>query len=388
MFLDITRRRNPQLIEYAAWLHRRRSIPANTFVIDADSVSANAGELARAGAETGIELYVMTKQFGRNPELCRRIVDSGLDRFVAVDVEEARSLWSAGFRVAHVGHLVAVPRYDVEEVVRRGPGLVTVYAPEQARYIDTVAEALGADQRLLLRMYDPALEYHHCQHGGFTLDSLSHELPGLLDLGNVTIAGVTTHPCLTNAGTASPKLKLLQSAREVIHAHTGADVEINAPGVTTATTLPLLATHGVTSAEPGSALTGSTPLHAENPDMPEVPAVVYVTEVSHTFGDRVFVFGGGFYARGRQRGAFVGSDPEEIAASAALDAVASPPEAIDYYGELDGTGRDDIAVGDSVVYAFRNQIFVNRSHVAIVDGLAGSAPRVEGLYDSLGHRTA
>ena len=41
-------------------------------------------------------------------------------------------------------------------------------------------------------------------------------------------------------------------------------------------------------------LTGTTPLHVSD-DLPEAPAVVYLTEVSHLSGGEAFCFGGGLY---------------------------------------------------------------------------------------------
>ena len=55
-----------------------------------------------------------------------------------------------------------------------------------------------------------------------------------------------------------------------------------------------LAEAGATQVEPGHGLTGTTPLHAVE-DLPELPAVVYVSEVSHLHGGEAYCFGGGLY---------------------------------------------------------------------------------------------
>ena len=47
----------------------------------------------------------------------------------------------------------------------------------------------------------------------------------------------------------------------------------------------MLAAAGATQIEPGHGLTGTTPLHAVE-DLPETPAVVYLSEVSHLIGAR------------------------------------------------------------------------------------------------------
>src|SRR5690606_11719632 len=125
-------------------------------------------------------------------------------------------------------------------------------------------------------------------------------------------------------------------------------------------TVDVLAEAGATIVEPGSCLTGHTPQHAVS-DEPEVPAMVYVTEVSHQLDGRTYALAGGLYPRSRARTALVfsgGATPVE--ARVELD----PPEAIDYYGTLHAAS-DAVSVGDSVVYAFRSQVFVSRCFVAV-----------------------
>ncbi|MCW2643267.1 MAG: putative amino acid racemase [Dactylosporangium sp.] len=387
MFLSITQQRNPSLVEYASWLHHRQEVAPNTYVIDADTVAENARLTAEAGARNGLVLNVMTKQYGRTPRVSQLIRDAGLTRFVAVDIDEARVLWRAGLWVAHVGHLVGCSAYDLTEVLEHRPAVVTVFDVEQARRLDRAAGELGVRQNLLLRLYDPELGYYPGQHGGFSLADLQAALPALAQLENVRVAGVTAHPTLmfdydTGTGGRTDKLDLLRAGAAVVAEATGESVEINAPGVSCIATMGLLRAEGVTSAEPGSALTGTTPLHAFG-EQPEVPAIVYVSEVSHSFGRRVFTFGGGFYARGHVKGAALARDGKMPATY--LPAVDLPAEAIDYYGELTLADGVEVRTGDTAIYAFRNQVFVTRARVAVVEGLhSGSQPRITGVYDSRG----
>lgn len=53
MFLDLTIKRNPALIKAAAELHQSGKIPANTYVIDLDTVLENAGHIVKKSEETG-----------------------------------------------------------------------------------------------------------------------------------------------------------------------------------------------------------------------------------------------------------------------------------------------------------------------------------------------
>ena len=55
-----------------------------------------------------------------------------------------------------------------------------------------------------------------------------------------------------------------------------------------------LAAAGATQVEPGHGLTGTTALHIFE-DLPERPAAVYLTEVSHHYGGKAYCFGGGLY---------------------------------------------------------------------------------------------
>ncbi|MCW3041339.1 MAG: alanine racemase domain protein, partial [Solirubrobacterales bacterium] len=154
---------------------------------------------------------------------------------------------------------------------------------------------------------------------------------------------------------------------------------LNAPSATCSATVAMLAAAGATHVEPGSCLTGQTPLHAVS-DEPELPAMIYVSEVTHALGDTVFTLGGGFYPRSRAAKALIygRSASEPIKARAELD----PPDAIDYYGNLhvDDADPSAVHVGDTVVYAFRAQVFVSRCFVAVVEGV-GTNPTVVGLFD-------
>jgi predicted amino acid racemase len=114
------------------------------------------------------------------------------------------------------------------------------------------------------------------------------------------------------------------------------DVEINAPGTTSTQVLQLLAGGGATQVEPGHGLTGSTPLHAVA-ELPEGPAMLYLTEVSHLYQGRAYCFGGGLYIdpvfAPYPLKAFVGHDPDGALAHP-IDVSIPEPAMIDYYGQL------------------------------------------------------
>jgi predicted amino acid racemase len=390
VFLEATQKYNPELIEAAIDLHRARRIPPNTFVIDLDSVSENAARIATAGRDHDVGLFAMTKQFGRNPVVARAVADAGIDSFVAVSVDEARRLWQEGLRVGHVGHLVGCSRYDIDEVVEHDPDFVTVYSVEQAEWISAARTNAGrGPQRVLLRMYDDDGFFYPGQAGGFVLRALGEAWERLAKLDGITVAGVTAHPCLyysydDGTGGPTPNLELLVRSTSALKFLGLGDAEINAPGVTCCATIPVLKENGATFAEPGSSLTGSTPLQAFS-EQPERPAMVYVTEVSHKLDERVFVFGGGFYARGHVKEAIVVGD-DRGAVPVRLTAEPLTAEAIDYYGTLRATEAESESVraGDTAVYAFRTQIFVKQSSVAVVGGVRDGSPSLLGLFGSQG----
>ncbi|MCW2736853.1 alanine racemase [Nocardioides sp.] len=384
MFLDVTRRRNPLLIEAAVDLHRAGRIPSNCYVIDIDTVAANARTVSTAANAHGLVSYQMTKQFGRNPLVAQAVARNGIERVVAVEFEEARLLHSRGLLIGHLGHLTQVPVGEMRLALEMQPQFITVFGLEQAEQLSRAAVELGVEQSVLLRVHRDGDTYYAAQRGGVPTERIVEVASHVQDLPGIEVAGVTSFPCVlfnegtgafeltSNVATMSDALGRLRDA--------GLDVSVlNAPSASSSATVGMLADAGATHVEPGSCLTGQTPLHAVS-DEPEVPAMIYVSEVTHDLGDTVFTLGGGFYPRSRAAKALIfgrGSH-HPVEARVELD----PPEAIDYYGNLrvDASDRRAVHVGDTVVYAFRAQVFVSRCFVAVIEG-ADSTPSVVGVFD-------
>jgi hypothetical protein len=61
-----------------------------------------------------------------------------------------------------------------------------------------------------------------------------------------------------------------------------------------------------------------------------------------------------------------------------------PPEAIDYYGMIDASGRVKPKIGDTVVFGFRPQVFFTRGYVVGVSGIGSDRPVAEAVHDSHG----
>lgn len=385
MFLAATCRRNPALIAAAAELHRSAAIPANCYVVDLDAVGANTRALSSAAANHGLDILQMTKQFGRNPLVAHAVLANGIGRAVAVDIDEAHLLRAAGIPIGHLGHLVQVPGAELGETMRAlVPEQLTVFSAEQAERVGAAADELGSTQPVLLRVRADNDFQFATQAGGVHIDDLRQAVERITTIAGVRFAGITSFPCIqwdsaVQKLAATPNLATLVRARELLGAQGLGGLIVNAPGANCCATMATVAEAGVTQVEPGSALIGATPLHAIC-DQPEIPAMVYVTEVSHTLGSSTYVVGGGFYARSCAAGALV------YTAAGAVRAHVKPSPAgeIDYYGALSVPGSSRVRAGDSVVYSFRSQVFVTRAAVAVVTGI-GSTPRVEGIYDARGN---
>jgi predicted amino acid racemase len=144
----------------------------------------------------------------------------------------------------------------------------------------------------------------------------------------------------------------------------------------------MLAAAGATQVEPGHALTGTTPPHAFS-DLPEEPAVLYVSEVSHHAGGRAYCFGGGLYVDPvfppYEMKALV-ADREGEDAYDLVSAEVPPPSAIDYYGMLTPMGRRRLVAGSTVIFGFRVQAFVTRAPVVGLVGISQGDPRLTSAW--------
>lgn len=119
MFLEQTQHRNPALIEGAQELHKRGEIEPDTYVIDLDTVDANARAVAETAAEHTVEPWFVVKQVGRNPLLSGTFTRS-IPRAAAIDVREARTLLRSGAQLGNVGRLVQIPRRALRSLISAG----------------------------------------------------------------------------------------------------------------------------------------------------------------------------------------------------------------------------------------------------------------------------
>lgn len=384
MFLQALEKQNPALIDAAYLLWQQGKIVPDSYVIDVDQLLENARLLVAQAQRFGIKLYIMGKQFGRNPLLYRRLLEAGCDGIVAVDYKEVRQLYRHSLPVAHLGHLVQPPTAMLPEIIRQQPQVITVYSLEKIVQIATEAVKQQRTQSLLLKVYQIGDLLYSGQESGFHLD----ELPGLLakitPLSGVRVVGVTHFPCLlfdTERQRTQPTVNLatLVSAKAILQQQGITVEQLNAPSASSYSTLPLLAQHGVTHAEPGHAFTGTLPANQQGTE-PEKVAILYLSEISHHFNQNSYCFGGGYYRRGNLKQALI-IDQEQRHYADILPLEAS---SIDYCLGLAGEAK----VGSAVIMSFRTQIFVTRSDVVLVQGIQSQQPRVLGIYNSQGDRLA
>ncbi len=383
MFLDALVRRNPAFVSAAIRLQQQGAIPAAAFVLDLDAVEANARLISQEAARVGVEAFAMTKQVGRHPALIAAVQRGGIDAGVAVDMECVRALRDAGMRMGHVGHLVQVPRNDAAEAAAAEPANWTVFDEIKAAEVAAAAHAAGREQALLARIVADGDTFYNGHEGGFPADDVLRVADAIDGLPGARFGGITTFPALLydhdrRVVVPTPNLGTLQRAVERLRGAGRTDVRINGPGTTAAGVLATLAAAGVTQVEPGHGLTGTTPLHAVR-DEPELPAALYVSEISHHHGGRAYCYGGGFYIDPvfppYPVHALVSRDGD-VSSALRVEADLPPPAMIDYYGMLHEDRGVRLEAGMSAVFGFRIQAFFARAPVVAVAGVASGAPRV------------
>jgi predicted amino acid racemase len=394
VFIERLRRLNPSLVRDAMRLHQGGDLLANTYIIDTATMTANTRVIRAEADRLGLSLYAMAKQFGRNRDACDAVVDGGIEACVAVDVQCMEAVARSRMRIGHVGHLVQPHRGAEDAVIAARPEVVTVFHEEIAQRLGAAARRAGVEQAVLLRVVAPGDRFYFGHGGGFSLDGIEDQAGRVDALEGLRVGGVVSFPALlADAGSqrlvTTPNLATVVEAAERLR-RAGFEIEqINAPGTTSSGALQLLADAGATHVEPGNGLHGTTPLMIFDDDAPEVPAIVYVTEVSHFDGDDAYVFGGGLYVD-KVLGeyglrAFCGRD--EAILDRVYPAEMAPDGAIHYYAVLHLPERHDVRVGDTAVFCFRPQVFVTRARTrALLRSHDGSA-RLGDPYDANDGRT-
>ena len=297
MFLKALRTRNRAFLEAAVALHQAGRVPAGAYLLDLDTMTGNAQLMSAEAGRLGLDVLAMTKQIGRNPPALNALRAGGIDRFVAVDMACARPICAHGHRLAHLGHLCQIPRHEAAEAAAMRPDYWTVFNEEKAAEAAEAAGAQGHEQALIARIQTPGDTFYSGHEGGFDAGAVEAVADVLDRTPGGRFAGLTTFPALLfdeGSGEArpTPNLATLHAAASRLAREGRQDIVINAPGTTSAHVMAALADGGATQVEPGHGLTGTTPLHART-ELPERPAMLYLTEVSHFHQGRAYCFGGG-----------------------------------------------------------------------------------------------
>ncbi|GEK92151.1 YhfX family PLP-dependent enzyme [Alkalibacterium kapii] len=382
MFLEMVKKRNPELIDFAVSLHQRGIILPDTYVIDLDKIKENAEKMVKKADSLGIELYFMTKQIGRNPKIAETIIEAGIKKAVVVDFREAEIMMENNIPIGNVGHLVQLPTHFIKKIIIYGVDYITVYSMEKLRQVNRVAEELNIKQKIMLRIIDDNDSLYPGQYGGFQLDKLREKLKTMRSFEYCEIAGLTSFPCILydkdiKDFKLTHNVQTLLKAKKMMENNGFNIVDMNVPSATSIKTLPLIEEIQGTQGEPGHALSGTSPMHADI-ELEEKPAYVYVSEISHNSSNSAFVFGGGYYARGNLENVLIDKEGKRTQSKVKP----FPSDNIDYYLEINGKQT----VGATAIMAARTQIFVTRSQVALVKGLNSNNPELVGIYTSQGRK--
>jgi predicted amino acid racemase len=399
-FLPLLLRRNPDLIRTAVSLHQSGEIKPATFLLDLDAIKNNAKVIKDSAEAAGISLYMMSKQYGRNPLVCQAIKNAGISKAVAVNIWDAETLWRYGIEVGHIGHLVQVPKHEIEFVLKElHPEVFTVFTIEKAKQISKVASELGMKQDLLLRVWKNG-DFMPFP-GGFNLGEVEQAAKTIQELPGVNVTGVTTFPCfefdlLTQSVRTTTNFDTLIEAASRLRGIGINVTHINTPPENCSATMKIGADKGGTHQEPGHGFTGTTHLHGFR-DLPELPALAFVTEVIQTIGSRAFAATGTLVidrvlgmmnpANGPKLAIKVlaGDDPDAILSQQQLTSLPADAWGNTYDFAIE-SAQYRPRVGDSAVYGFRPQISAGtRVRVAVVAGLGKRNPKVLGTFDSFGN---
>jgi predicted amino acid racemase len=386
--------RNPAMLEAAIRLHQDGAIPPSTHLVDLDAVAHNASAIAEAARRSGLTAFAMTKQDGHEPHMTGVILDRGFDGVTAVEAMQAYRIHRHGFPLGNVGHTSQLPRAEVQRILAMDPRFVTVYTAEAARRVSEACVALDRTQPLYVTVGRPGEEGTEAElFGGWDEEGCVEGIRPILNLPNVQVAGIAQHitidyPSQDAPSTARPTEAFFTAlrARERLERDLGLyELRINCSGNCNAVTAGILASYGATDIEPGAALVGSGRFHALL-DMPEIPAQVFVSEITHHWAGNAYAIGGGFGFVWDMDGALapfqgiVGRSLEQARAQP-LD-FRGPPwyDVYGLFGDPDGIA----GVGDTLLFTHLPQVIMERCYVAAVSGTSTQRPIVEALLDSEG----
>lgn len=379
MFTQLLVQKNPELVDYALFLHKQGQIQPDTYLLDSDRIIENYQLISQKAKILNIETFVMTKQFGRHPILIQELNKLGAE-YVAVDFRETEKIIASKGLLAHVGHLVQIPHAMIPKILSVRPRFITIYSLEQAHLINQEAKKNDFVQNILLRVISTPYKGQETQP--FSKESLLTFTQKLKDYSHLNFIGLTSFPCFLfdekkSCVQATDNANILLEQFEFLNQE-GYNLTIkNMPSHNNYNTLPLISKLGGTQIEPGHALTGTCPYHNAYPKAQEEKiALAYLSEISHHSNENSYCYGGGYYRRSHWSNVSIFHNQSKMDST-----IISPSsDMIDYTIGIKGIHP----IGASVLSSFRTQIFMTRSHVALIKGLSSGNPHLTGISDAQG----
>lgn len=368
---------NKSFVDASLDLYKKGLILPDSYCIDVDMFLENAKNILNEAKKYNINLFYMLKQVGRNPYLAKKLEDLGYKGAVCVDFKEVEVMMKNNLKLCNIGHLVQIPKNMLSRVIEYGVEIITVYSYDMIKEISNIALSLNKTQDIMLRILDENSEIYHGQEAGFSVNEVKELIPKLKDLKGVKLNGITSFPCFLY----SPDEKCIKetnnlfSVLEVNEFLKNQNLyvkHINLPSVSTVENIKKIYSYGGTDAEPGHALTGTTPLNIDSGI--EIPAYLYISEISHVFKNNSYFYGGGYYPRGHMKHGYIDNKIVNVNNFNATN--------IDYYLSLEGKYN----IFDPIILCFRTQMFVTRSDIVLIEGIHSNNIHIVGIYNTQGDK--
>lgn len=375
MFLQRLLKKNKRFVDEVLNLYSKGNILPDTYFIDLDTLFENAKNILNEAKKYNITLYYMLKQIGRNPYIARKLEEMGYRAAVCVDFKEAEIMMENGLKLGNVGHLVQIPKCFLKRIISYGVEIITVYSVEMIEEISRISKKLGKVQDIMIRVVENNSNVYPGQEAGFSLEEIKEILPIIEKLDGVKLNGLTSFPCFMYDAEREKieetnNLKSLLEVKEYLKSKDVNVDQINLPSVTSVENMEMIYKYGGTHGEPGHSLTGTAPFSRDFGV--EIPAYLYLSEISHNFSDKSYFYGGGYYPRGNVEFGYVGNEVVKVNKFSA--------ENIDYYLSLDGKKT----IFSPIILCFRTQIFVTRSDVVLIEGIKEGNVKIVGRYSGQG----
>lgn len=368
---------NKAFVDASLDLYKKGLILPDSYCIDVDMFLENAKNILNEAKKYNINLFYMLKQVGRNPYLAKKLEDLGYKGAVCVDFKEVEVMMKNNLKLCNIGHLVQIPKNMLSRVIEYGVEIITVYSYDMIKEISNIALSLNKTQDIMLRILDENSEIYPGQEAGFSVNEVKELIPKLKDLKGVKLNGITSFPCFLY----SPDEKCIKetnnlfSVLEVNEFLKNQNLyvkHINLPSVSTVENIKKIYSYGGTDAEPGHALTGTTPLNIDSGI--EIPAYLYISEISHVFKNNSCFYGGGYYPRGHMKHGYIDNEIVNVNNFNATN--------IDYYLSLEGKYN----IFDPIILCFRTQMFVTRSDIVLIEGIHSNNIHIVGIYNTQGDK--